>query len=64
MNLVQSAYCLHLILLSCLLSPRLIEMGGNDIGEDAEEAIMKAQMRRPLLDIVYRIGGNGLRRNG
>ncbi len=39
-------------------------MGGNDIGEEAEEAIMKAQIRRPLLDIAYRIGGNDLRRNG
>ncbi len=36
-------------------------MGGNDLGEEIEEAIIKAQMRRPLLDIAYRIGGSGLR---
>ncbi len=41
---------------------RLIEVGGNDIGEEAEVAIMKAQMHRPLLDIVYRIGGGSGKR--
>ncbi len=36
-------------------------MGGNDLGEEIEEAIIKAQMRRPLLDIAYRVGGSGVR---
>ncbi len=36
-------------------------MGGNDVGDEIEEVIIKAQRLRPMLDIAYRIGGSSLR---